>query len=77
MQIVWLTSTPGRPAHSWATMDARECRVLALSVPVSASEVLSFGSYLITTAQVGHLGSLELSAVVLGRSVYHITGLSL
>lgn len=27
--------------------------------------------------QVGHLGSLELSAITLGRSVFHITGLSL
>ncbi|GLC34912.1 hypothetical protein PLESTB_001177300 [Pleodorina starrii] len=55
-----------------------ECkRVLRLAVPVSLSEVVSFVAYLITTAQVGRLGTLELSAITLARSVYHITGMSL
>ncbi|GAX79084.1 hypothetical protein CEUSTIGMA_g6524.t1 [Chlamydomonas eustigma] len=52
-------------------------KVLYIFWPVSASEVLQFLSYAITTAQVGHIGSAELSAITLGRSIYHITGLSL
>mmetsp|Transcript_14027 Transcript_14027/g.30361 ORF Transcript_14027/g.30361 Transcript_14027/m.30361 type:complete len:522 (-) Transcript_14027:229-1794(-) len=52
-------------------------RVLALAIPVMSSEVLSFASYLITTAQIGHLGSAELSAITLARTTYHITGYSL
>ncbi|GLI61472.1 hypothetical protein VaNZ11_003869 [Volvox africanus] len=52
-------------------------RVLSLAVPISLSEVVSFIAYLITTAQVGGLGRLELSAITLARSVFHITGLSL
>ncbi|GFR48036.1 hypothetical protein Agub_g9868 [Astrephomene gubernaculifera] len=52
-------------------------RVLSLALPISLSEVVSYFAYLITTAQVGYLGALELSAITLARSVYHITGLSL
>ena len=55
-----------------------ECkRVLALAIPVTTSEVLAFLAYLISTAQVGRIGSVELSAITLGRSIFHITGLSL
>ena len=55
-----------------------ECkRVLALAIPVTTSEVLAFLAYLISTAQVGRIGSMELSAITLGRSIFHITGLSL
>ncbi|KAG2447110.1 hypothetical protein HYH02_007858 [Chlamydomonas schloesseri] len=56
---------------------AESKRVLGLAVPISLSEVVSFFAYLVTTAQVGHLGPLELSAITLARSVFHITGLSL
>ena len=55
-----------------------ECkRVFALAIPVTTSEVLAFLAYLISTAQVGRIGSMELSAITLGRSIFHITGLSL
>ncbi|PNH09442.1 Multidrug and toxin extrusion protein 1 [Tetrabaena socialis] len=66
-------SPAGPPARLWP--EAR--RVLSLAVPISVSEVVSFFAYLITTAQVGHLGSLQLSAITLARSVFHVTGLSL
>ncbi|KAG2501547.1 hypothetical protein HYH03_000054 [Edaphochlamys debaryana] len=52
-------------------------KVLRLAVPISLSNVIAFGGSLVTTAQVGHLGSLELSAITLARSVFHVTGLSL
>ncbi|KAG1652556.1 hypothetical protein FOA52_013294 [Chlamydomonas sp. UWO 241] len=52
-------------------------RVLGLALPISTSEALSFGAYLITTAQVGRIGSAQLSAITLARSTFHITGLSL
>ncbi|GAX79083.1 hypothetical protein CEUSTIGMA_g6523.t1 [Chlamydomonas eustigma] len=55
-----------------------ECkRVLSIALPITASQSLSFLSYLITTAQVGSLGPQALSALTLGRSIFHVTGLSL
>jgi len=60
-----------------------ECgRVLSLSIPITLSEVLTYFGYLVTTAQVGNIGleywkSRQLSALTLGRSVFHLTGLSL
>ncbi len=49
---------------------------LRLALPVSAAAVLWFSASLISTAMIGRVGSLELSAVVLARSIFHITGLS-
>jgi|LauGreDrversion4_1035100.scaffolds.fasta_scaffold589518_2 Na+-driven multidrug efflux pump len=55
-----------------------ECRrVLSLAIPVTTSEVLAFTAYIISTAQIGRMGSVELSAITLARSIFHITGLSL
>ena len=52
-------------------------RVLALAIPVTTSEVLAFTAYIISTAQIGRIGSVELSAITLARSIFHISGLSL
>ena len=52
-------------------------RIMGLAAPVTVSEVISFLAYVISTAKAGELGPMELSAITLGRSVYHITGLSL
>lgn len=52
-------------------------RLVALAVPLSAGEVLSYLGYLIVIAQIGRLGPLELSAVSLGSTFFNITGLSL
>lgn len=51
--------------------------IIKLAIPVTASDVLTYFAYLLTTAQVGHMGSHELSALTLGRSIFHLTGLSL
>ncbi len=59
------------------SIGSRARRVFALSWPVSCNQILSFLAYMITTSQIGNYGRNELSAVTLGRSVYHITGLSL
>ena len=66
-----------RPMGFLANATAETKRVVRLAWPVTASEVLTYMAYLLTTAQVGHIGSHELSALTLGRSVFHLTGLSL
>ncbi|KAL6750327.1 hypothetical protein V8C86DRAFT_3183346 [Haematococcus lacustris] len=63
--------------HSAAPCTDEAKRVLALALPVSAAEILSFASYLVTTSMIGQVGAQALSAFTLARTVYHITGLSL
>ena len=52
-------------------------RLLKLWLPVSSNQALAYTVNIITAAQVGHLGSLQLSAMGLASTMYHITGLSM
>ncbi len=64
-------STPP-PAHlaAWGESLATETRrVLALTGPAVASGMLSFASYLITTAQVS--GALQLMLAIMGKGAAH------
>ena len=53
------------------------CRLVLLGVPLSAQAILSFSSTLVSMAFVGHLGKHELSAAVIGTSLFNVTGLSI
>lgn len=53
------------------------CRLVLLGVPLSAQAILSFSSTLVSMAFIGHLGKHELSAAVLGTSLFNVTGLSI
>ncbi len=50
---------------------------MLLGVPLSAQAILSFSSTLVSMAFIGHLGKHELSAAVLGTSLFNVTGLSI
>jgi MATE family multidrug resistance protein len=50
------------------------CRLWILAWPLSWMEVLTFTKELIITSFVGHLGALELSALVLAQTLYNVTG---
>lgn len=55
----------------------QRCRLIALGVPLSAQAILSFSSTLVSMAFIGHLGKHDLSAAVLGTSLFNVTGLSI
>jgi hypothetical protein len=64
------------PAGSRPTR-ARPCarrRLALLAGPLCGQEILTFTKELIITSYVGHLGRLELSALVLAQSLYNVTG---
>ena len=50
---------------------------MRLGVPLSAQAILSFSSTLVSMAFIGHIGKHELSAAVLGTSLFNVTGLSI
>lgn len=49
-------------------------RLWTLAWPLSWMEVLTFTKELVITSYVGHLGALELSALVLAQTLYNVTG---
>ncbi len=59
------------------TTHTERCRLVLLGVPLSAQAILSFSSTLVSMAFIGHLGKHELSAAVLGTSLFNVTGLSI
>lgn len=48
-----------------------------LGVPLSAQAILSFSATLVSMSFIGHIGKHELSAAVLGTSLFNVTGLSI
>ncbi|DBA65942.1 TPA: hypothetical protein ACH3X2_002966 [Trebouxia sp. C0005] len=66
------------PLQAWYQQPKQEClRLVLLGVPLSAQAILSFSSTLVSMAFIGHLGKHELSAAVLGTSLFNVTGLSI
>ncbi|DBA93746.1 hypothetical protein WJX82_004690 [Trebouxia sp. C0006] len=66
------------PLEAWYQQPKQEClRLVLLGVPLSAQAILSFSSTLVSMAFIGHLGKHELSAAVLGTSLFNVTGLSI
>lgn len=69
-------------AESWGTADWQSAhlhelgRLAALALPLVASALSSHLIPMISVAFVGHVGSHELSVVVLGSSFFNVTGLS-
>ena len=53
------------------------CRLVKLGVPLSAQAILSFSATLVSMSFIGHIGKHELSAAVLGTSLFNVTGLSI
>lgn len=49
-------------------------RLWSLAWPLSGMEVITFAKELIITGFVGHIGPLELSALVLSQTLYNVTG---
>lgn len=52
-------------------------RLVKLGVPLSAQAILSFSATLVSMSFIGHIGKHELSAAVLGTSLFNVTGLSI
>lgn len=52
-------------------------RVLKLAIPLAFENSIWYASAIITTIFVGHLGKFELASVVLGTSVFNVTGYSI
>ena len=46
-------------------------------MPLSAQAILSFSATLVSMSFIGHIGKHELSAAVLGTSLFNVTGLSI
>jgi len=67
----WRACSPGAQACCAACTC---CRLWALAWPLSWMEVLTFTKELVITGFVGHLGALELSALVLAQTLYNVTG---
>lgn len=64
--------------YAWYKLPSEECfRLVRLGVPLSAQAILSFSSTLVSMAFIGHIGKHELSAAVLGTSLFNVTGLSI
>lgn len=53
------------------------CRLVKLGVPLSAQAILSFSATLVSISFIGHIGKHELSAAILGTSLFNVTGLSI
>jgi len=49
-------------------------RLLKLAVPLALENSLWYASNIISTIFIGHLGKHELASVVLGESVFNVTG---
>ncbi|KAL6754135.1 MATE efflux family protein [Haematococcus lacustris] len=56
------------------TWGAVAVRLWELAWPLSGMEVLTFAKELIITAFVGHLGSFQLSSLVLAQTLYNVSG---
>jgi hypothetical protein len=52
-------------------------RVLSLAIPLAVENSIWYVSSIITTVFVGHLGNFELASVVLGTSIFNVTGYSI
>ena len=50
-------------------------RLIYLAVPLAVENSLWYASNIISTIFIGHLGKHELAAVVLGESVFNVTGM--
>lgn len=50
------------------------CRLAYMAVPLALENSLWYASNIISTIFIGHLGKHELAAVVLGESVFNVTG---
>ena len=53
---------------------AYNCRLAYMAVPLALENSLWYASNIISTIFIGHLGKHELAAVVLGESVFNVTG---
>ncbi len=60
------------PLQVPTTWTAVAVRLWELSWPLSGMEVLTFAKELIITAFVGHLGSFQLSSLVLAQTLYNV-----
>lgn len=64
--------------EAWYQQPKQECfRLVKLGVPLSAQAILSFSATLVSMSFIGHIGKHELSAAVLGTSLFNVTGLSI
>ncbi|KAL4443788.1 hypothetical protein ABPG75_011525 [Micractinium tetrahymenae] len=67
----------GEAGRRWASL-AREARNLSrLALPMSVTNLAAFSIGVVVLAAAGRLGSTELSCVVLGTSLFNVTGMSL
>lgn len=64
-------------ADNSTTNNAPPPRILSLALPTSTVDTLSFVASLFSVSLVGSLGTVELSALTLGTTLFNITGLSL
>lgn len=67
----------GIPNNELVLIPSFSYRLVKLGVPLSAQAILSFSATLVSMSFIGHIGKHELSAAVLGTSLFNVTGLSI